>query len=223
MSYDYLQGSPIPQEREYKAWITSAIDDYFWTTRRRVQIAAVSPNTEKIWPADEELFVAGKLVGIQFKRPRMRRSGKDAPDAPRRLHWNFQQPAGQLQLILKFPEIFYCLPTFTNRRYRRVALHHCIFWRPDALHNQAWYDNPDPRVKTPYVELADKCRWGYFIEQIIQCPIGVYRTSRAHRAFLRKLRHELAKAAESDQRKRKKGDDWRVIVLFIETLQNTTE
>lgn len=134
----------------------------------RFAIWAVSPNIEAVWPADEQLNVARKVVGLQFKQAKM------APGAigPSRLKWSLHQPPGQFALVQGAPEVFYCLPTFINRDARSEALHHCLFWRlgEDVNHN-AWYDNPAAR--TPYRRLRDSMRWGHFLESLLDCSVGV--------------------------------------------------
>lgn len=157
-----------PLEREYEAWIVAGIERYFMTLGVKFAIWAVSPNIEAVWPADEQLNVARKVVGLQFKQAKM------APGAigPNRLKWSLNQPPGQFALVQGAPEVFYCLPTFINREARSEALHHCLFWRPgrDANHN-AWYDNP--AAHTPYRRIRDSMRWGHFLESLIDCSIGV--------------------------------------------------
>ena len=65
------------------------------------------------------------------------------------------------------------MPTFINRDFKRQALNHCLFWRPnpkDPRDLNAWYDNPNAR--TPHKSIGDSPRWGFFIEKIIGCKIG---------------------------------------------------
>ncbi len=177
MTADFIDASGrIPLEREYEAWIANAIERYFLMTRHRVSLFAVSPADEVSWPADEALATAGKVVGFQFKSPKLSLSRGASGSAPDALHWGLHQPPGQFELLIAFPEIFYCLPTFTNRRYRHVALHHCLFWRPPNKNKMAWYDNQSPRVRTRNKKLSNEMRWGYFVEQMLYCDIGTKMT-----------------------------------------------
>ena len=158
-----------PLEREFESWIVTGIEDYFESLGIAYSVFAVSPGSEKIWPADERLLVNSKVFGLQFKQAKL--SGSSLP-APAQLQWSFHQPSGQFAQVIASPEIFYCLPTFINRDYRKQALHHCLFWRPDPAKNDmnAWYNNP--RSRTPYAALETAPRWGLFVEQVFNCVIG---------------------------------------------------
>ncbi len=158
-----------PLEREYEAWIVAGIERHFRAIGIPLSIWAIGPGEEVVWPADEKLYVDSKIVGLQFKQAKLAK-GAASPDA---LHWSLHQPPAQFQRVLSNSEIFYCLPTFINRRVRDEALHHCLFWRPDATKPQdknVWYANT--RARTPYNEVAHGMRWGLFSEQLFQCPIG---------------------------------------------------
>jgi hypothetical protein len=89
------------------------------------------------------------------------------------LKWDLHSTNNQMVLVTRNPEIYYCLPTFTNRNWKYNSLHHCVFWKPIRKNNNenAWYDNLN--AKTPNRKLSDKMRWGYFIEKILNCKIGV--------------------------------------------------
>jgi hypothetical protein len=191
MPYDLLDiPGPLgnPQEREFEGWITNAIDQYFLLTKRRAHLFALSQQWEKVWPTDTAMYVDGKVIGLQFKRPSV--SGA-APWGPCDLHWKFSRPAGQLALLMKFPEIYYCLPTFRNRRYRHGAIQHCVFWRPDEGLNEtkkAWYYHSDHCRDDERAGLADAMRWGRFIERIFICEIGVTKTASELEEFLEEIR-----------------------------------
>lgn len=158
-----------PQEREFEAWIIHCIEEYFEQLgTARYAVWAVSPNDEAYWPADEALAVGCKLVGLQFKQAKL----ENGPLLFDRLKWTLHQPPGQFGLIQGRPEIYYCFPTFINRKFRRRALDHCIFWRPgSAVNFNVWYDNP--RARTPYRSACESMRWGRFIERILSCEIGI--------------------------------------------------
>jgi|TARA_R100001440_G_scaffold32079_2_gene50609 hypothetical protein len=161
-----------PLEREYEAWIVQGIEDYFLSLGKKVAVWAVSPSDEVIWPADEHLVVGKKLIGLQLKKVEYKDNGNYPKDFGR-LNWKFHNPPGQFDLVVKFPEIFYCLPTFVNRDLRRQAIHHCLFWRPKPTDNRdlnAWYDNASAR--TPYKSIGQAPRWGLFIEQVMGCKVG---------------------------------------------------
>lgn len=161
-----------PLEREYEAWIVDGIERYFRAIAVPHAIWAVSPAEEASWPDDERLLVANKVIGIQFKRPKL------AGAVPNfdRLNWPLNGPPGQFNLIFRRPEIYYCLPTFVNRNLRSEALNHCLFWRPDAIRDtNVWYENPAAR--TPYCAIKGAARWGLFVEQLLSCKIGVLNSS----------------------------------------------
>jgi hypothetical protein len=162
-----------PQEREYEAWIVQEIEEYFERLGAAAYaIWAVSPHDEAHWPVDEALAMGCKLVGLQFKQAKL---ADDNPEFDR-LKWTLHQPPGQFALVQKNPEIFYCLPTFINRRFRKRALDHCLFWRPDTQNDlNVWYDNP--AAGTPYKKVCNSMRWGRFIEAVLSCQIGIRVTS----------------------------------------------
>lgn len=161
-----------PLEREYEAWIISGIENYFSSLGIKVAIWAVSPSEEVYWPADEKILIGGKLIGLQLKKVEYKNRGNPIKDYGK-LTWQFHSPPGQFELVIKHPEIFYCLPTFVNRRYKEQALSHCLFWRPQVrgkYEKNAWYNHPN--AKTIHNAIGDAARWGYFIEQAINCDIG---------------------------------------------------
>ena len=105
----------IPQEREFEAWIVQGIEEYLNAAKMPYAVWAVSPKDEKYWPGDEALTVDCKLVGLQFKQAKIR-----APFTFDRLHWSLHDPV-QFARVQANDEIFYCLPTFINREFRKVA------------------------------------------------------------------------------------------------------
>ena len=164
-----------PLEREYEAWIMQGIEDYFASFGQKVAVWAVSPNEEVCWPADQKMIIGKKLIGLQLKKVDLKINSGDELKFGR-LNWRFHSPAGQYELVDKFPEIFYCLPTFINRDLKKHALHHCLFWRPSIeVDKNAWYDNKN--APTPYRSIANAARWGYFLEKIIDCTVGKKVTS----------------------------------------------
>lgn len=158
-----------PLEREYEAWIVAGIERHFSAIGVALSIWAIGPKQEVVWPADEKLWVNSKVVGLQFKQAKIA-NGKSSPDA---LHWSLHQPSPQFQRVLDNKEIYYCLPTFINRKVRGEALHHCLFWRPDGSKlkdKNVWYSNP--RARTTYNKVSDCMRWGLFSERLFECSIG---------------------------------------------------
>lgn len=213
MALDYLaKHISYPLEREYEAWIMQQIDDYFAAFGIAVDLFAVSPADEETWPADEVVGYQGKIVGLQFKKPRL------APSPPvdfSRLHWDFAQPPHQLARVISHPEIFYCLPTFMNRRLRGKALTHCLFWRPtDASDHRAWYENNSPKVKTQHWKISDAARWGFFVEQFISCKIGRRLKGQRFSDYMRSL--EL----EQGERSPNAGERTTLHVLLLRTESN---
>jgi hypothetical protein len=219
MAVDFIDPiNRVPLEREYEAWITDAIDRYFLVTRRKVSIFAISPSEEILWPADEVLAAEGKVVGLQFKAPKLSNSSSLAAIDPARMYWSLHSPAHQFELIQRHDEIFYCLPTFTNRRYRHVALQHCLFWRPNDDSKMAWYDNPSPRVRTANTKLAVESRWGYFVEQLLYCNVGRRCTVNNFRKYVDELAVEMKSEVEERPVRRTKGrtSNFKQFILFIE-------
>ena len=160
-----------PLEREYEAWIIHGIEQYYQSIGKRISVWAVSPMDEVNWPADETLIIGKKLIGLQMKKVTYKCDGS-TPRKFGRLNWTFHSPSRQYDLVLKFPEIFYCLPTFINRTLKDQALSHCLFWRPDETKRDknAWYDNPG--APTPYNSIGTADRWGKFIESVTECTVG---------------------------------------------------
>ncbi len=205
---DYLEKHiSYPLEREYEAWIITQIENYLKKISIDFDMFAVSPADEKTWPADEAIDLEGRIIGLQFKRPALVKrpalaAGHSANDFSR-LFWNFSKPKGQLHVVVQHPEIFYCLPTFTNRDIRDEALRHCLFWRPnDSSNSRAWYNNPNPKVKTKYFEIGDATRWGYFAEQFVSCKIGLLWDHDSFRSYMLKIKGILTQALEGQKSKR---------------------
>lgn len=164
-----------PIEREYEGWLVRGIEKYFQELGIFAVVWAVSPIIESTWPADEHFLTSGKIIGLQMKKASLCIRQNRNPDFSD-LHWNLYDPKGQFELIQKKNEIYYCLPTFINRKWRDKALEHCIFWRPTtAINYNTWYDNP--RAKdNPYSKISvhpNALRWGYFYEKVMACDIGV--------------------------------------------------
>lgn len=149
----------IPFEREYEAWIVDGIERYFQKFRRQVDIWAVSPRDEKIWPADEELSIDRKIIGLQMKRT-LSSNPASIPQNMQDLHWKFNNPPNQHALISKREEIYYCLPTFLNRDCKYHSLDHCVFWRPETYkaYSQGWYGKQ--KKSRAYEDLGAEMRWG---------------------------------------------------------------
>lgn len=154
----------LPLEREHEAWAIRGIEDYASASGLQVQAYAVSPADEIDWPADEALTFRSKFFGLQFKRLYLHGGT---------VRWEIKPASLQFQRICSNSEIFYALPTFTNRALRRNALEHCLFWRPcpcccdpsTALTlNGTWQERDD----------LDRCgcmtpmRWGDF-ESLYRC------------------------------------------------------
>jgi hypothetical protein len=162
-----------PLEREYEAWTIRGIEDYFSKLGRRIDVFALGPREERTWPADQCFKYNGKIIGLQFKRARLAPGPLDYS----RLYWSFSNPPYQLGLVSNFDEIYYCLPTFINRLWRRDALDHCLFWRPGSKSNPStcWYDNPNASSNRERKHLnrdPAAFRWGALIERIEACIVG---------------------------------------------------
>jgi hypothetical protein len=160
-----------PLEREFESWIIEAIERYGKNIGRPPQVWAVSPSFEVVWPADEVVVIDGKVLGLQFKQAKMAPGLEDFS----RLKWSLASPPQQYLNVQNSPEVYYCLPTFINRIFKREALHHCLFWRPPAAvaDTQVWYDNPV--ATTAHNSLASDptaMRWGRLLEQIQACIVG---------------------------------------------------
>lgn len=162
-----------PIEREYESWIIEEIEGYLDTVGIPNQIIALSPHDEKWIPVDELAAFEGKVIGLQFKRPKLAPTRLPTPPKFSRLYWDLSNPPGQLKQLLQFPEVYYCLPTFINRNYKHAALEHCLFWRPsDEKRKMTWYENPRAQKGKSHPVLKTAMRWGLFIEGIVACDIG---------------------------------------------------
>lgn len=162
----------IPIEREFEGWIVQEIEQYFIDIGLKCILFANSPMNETHYPSDELLLFESKLIGLQFKAPHLRKKIKNSPLD---LSWNLSQSNGnQFNTIKKLNEIYYCLPTFTNREIKSKSLNHCIFWRPNQIQKAAttyWYDNPKVKNNNGKVN-SEGARWGEFTETIFSCTIG---------------------------------------------------
>lgn len=159
----------FPLEREFEAWIVEAIEMSLTTLGINHALFAVSPTIESTWPADEAVGFFGKFIGLQIKRPSTEQL---KPNDFSRLRWYLSQPSGQSLLVQKFLEIYYCLPTFVNRRGKARALDHALFWRPpNPPPFSVWYDNSHGRVQVGHAG-RDAMRWGELLETVLRCQAG---------------------------------------------------
>ena len=158
-----------PFEREYEGWLAREIEDYYAVLGHSIHVIVVSPRFEAKWPADLSFDFDGKLIGLQLKRPYMfNKQNKSFSQ----LYWKFDDPINQLKRVQDNSEIYYCLPTFINREYRRVSLHHCLFWRPQKSMKpkRGWYRNIPAKVKNKntadnIINLHNRTQWGLFFER----------------------------------------------------------
>jgi len=159
----------IPLEREYEGWIISNIENYFETLGISYEIRALSPNEENNYPADELLQFpeSFKVFGLQMKRPSLNAKNKSLKQWTD-LKWKLSNPPHQYQKILDNNCIYYCLPAFTNRAFRKQSLSHCYFWRPHKT---------TPKSHTFYLkgknDISDSMKWRTFINEVFKCKIGV--------------------------------------------------
>jgi len=224
----------IPLEREYEGWIVHRIEKYFHHIGRKALVWAVSPTDEATWPADEALIVGGKLFGLQFKQPKLGPYPPGASPDYSRLKWLLNSPPGQAALVQANPEIFYCLPTFTNRQFRREALHHSLFWRPAAggfanpVDLNVWYENMGNNIQTQNNNIVrdPTCfRWGEFIERILDCklPDGFDRNAPAN-IVLQRIRQSYAEfmnlRPREPDRQADEGGTESVLYLFYVPARN---
>lgn len=151
--------------------------DYLEAAGADARIWSVSPQDEHTWPADESVLLEGKIIGLQFKRPYMAAlaPGQTVPHY-RQLHWPLNRDPSQFNMVKAADEIFYCLPTFVNRLWRKRSLHHCLFWRPTRRMGprDVWYDIRH-RTNRWYGSIDrhyNSYRWGAFFERIQQCDFG---------------------------------------------------
>ncbi|SHG71043.1 hypothetical protein SAMN05443144_1493 [Fodinibius roseus] len=165
----------VPIEREYERWIINGIENYFESLNVQYQNFAISPDLEKKYPADEFFFHHSfKLFGLQFKKAIKAKNKKEQTGINcDRLKWELHNPSGQFNLIKNKSELFYCLPTFINRNYKKEALNHALFWRPDKSNTDmaTWYDNSGARTSNKH--LKNEMRWGLFAEKLMCCDIGI--------------------------------------------------
>lgn len=163
-----------PIEREYEGWLVRAIEKYFQDLGIFAVMWAVSPTFESSWPADEHLYTSGKIIGLQIKKATL--SNRKNPNYDfTDLKWNLHDPRRQFELIQKRSEIYYCLPTFINRKWKDKALEHCIFWRPEKhIEYYPWYNNPRAKnnLYSSISNHPNTLRWGHFYEKVIACEIG---------------------------------------------------
>lgn len=192
-----------PIEREYEAWIVASIEAYFKSLEIPFAIWAVSPDDETIWPADEQLTLGGKIIGLQFKKANMA-AGQVSFG---RLNWTLHSPSPQFNLVKNNKDVYYCLPTFINRDVRAQALHHCLFWRPRTKVNKnVWYKNP--RSPSPYKEERESMRWGLFIETVLSCKIGTKISNRkSGNLYLKKFYSDLKNRIKEYENLPKNTDD----------------
>lgn len=169
----------IPIEREFESWIIEGIENYFEQIGKRISCFAISPALEKVIPSDDFFEFEGKLIGLQMKRPKIVKRTAGIVDYSN-LCWDLNDSSNSAltsqydKIRDVFPEIYYCLPIFINRTFKKIALHHCLFWRPQKndTDKKLWYDNENQKVKTKHKKIKTAKRWGLFIEEIMACNIG---------------------------------------------------
>lgn len=159
-----------PLEREFEGWIINQIELDLDSKGVSYAIFAVPPDLEANFPADELSSFQGKVVGLQLKRPYLASNISDYS----RLYWKFNSPEHQYLDIKNFNEIYYCLPTFINRDYRRKSLERCLFWRPAKSDYcfTGWYDNPRASGGQKKLNTAGM-KWSDFYGKIKSCEIGI--------------------------------------------------
>lgn len=169
-----LTTNMIPLEREYEGWVMREIEMYFNRLGIMNFTFGISPHIEKDWPADEALVFSNngeyKLIGFQFKRPKLTSGLKDLYKG---LKWSVSDK-NQFDYIKKNKDMVYALPTFTNRNFRYSSLDHCIFWKPKRTQvpTDHFYKKSKSTSKNGYVN-ADGLRWGEFVERMFDCSLGV--------------------------------------------------
>lgn len=164
-----------PLEREFEAWVIAGIERYFDAVRWPARMWAVSPKKEGKYPADERLRFPGKLVGLQFKRPDLPGLQKGRPNLDySTLRWDLSKPPGQFALVKAHREIYYVLPTFINRDWRKAALDHCVLWRPKQprTRRSVSYGKGKRGGAVKIDKDEDSLRWGAFVERIASCQAG---------------------------------------------------
>jgi hypothetical protein len=194
----------FPLEREFEGWITWKMLDYFEGANQSVQLCTVSQNDEADWPSDELLWYGGKIIGLQFKRPDLAPLLNNQQFSQyNRLRWLLGADPDQFNLIKRCPEIFYCLPTFVNRNWRKDSLEHCIFWRPTRQMKPTvvWYENGQVLTWNGRIDRhRNTFRWGGLIERIQNCEFG-YKVEEGETAgqYLDALRGLISDVGVTDQ------------------------
>lgn len=190
---------------------------YFEALGQTAHVWAVDPVTEGTWPADEHAWIGGKIIGFQLKRPELGPppQGHLRPEFSR-LFWDCGNRA-KFEFIRDQDErvIWYVLPTFTNRRLRKAALHHCIFWTPKPKEEPGtrWYTTPTvqrrgrPRQDHPTIERHPiSYRWGNFLEMVQQCSFGhVVEEGEQAGGYISEIKEQLKNAGYFAERKGEKA------------------
>lgn len=206
-------GSDRPLEREYEGWISWLIEDYLTSLGYEVDVYSVSPADEKTFPADEVISGRDIAFALQFKRPQFF-------PASGAIKWPLYLDQHSL-IKEKYPNIFYALPTFANRKAKALALSHFLIFHPSwkyPLDNSYWWQkngelliiqkhsiahfrDEDGRVRSKR-ERAYALRWGAFIEhlqlgKIANSPSSLVHALKAARRAAGKQSSELPEEEES--------------------------
>lgn len=160
-----LNSNIIPLEREFEGWIISNIERYFETRGIKYYIRALMQEEEKEIGADEFLYFSDsfKIFGLQFKRPYINKN-KTSWES---LYWNLNNPPNQFLKVVTTPNLYYCLPAFTNRDFRKEALSHCYFWKPNENQKKGNF-----YFKKEKNSIENSINWEKFIEEVFQDKIG---------------------------------------------------
>lgn len=175
-NFVFLVQDPKAKSDTHTTVTLANMEDSLGHMRIAYAVWAVSPAIESTWPADEALLSAGKLVGFQFKRPGVKK-GAAPPYNYSDVHWSLRSPPGQMHKVIKFPEIYYALPVFLNRNFRRSALQGCAFWRPNPGHTvrTVWFDNP--KATCSIGSCGTVYSWCAFLAGLLRCTVGTKVTS----------------------------------------------
>lgn len=105
MSYHLKTKFFTPLSREYEAWLTQGIENYFKNLNIDIDVFAFSQHQEANLPTDELFHYRGKMFGLQVKRVKHENGA---------LSWIFSDTQHNIISLAGVP-IYYALPTFVNK------------------------------------------------------------------------------------------------------------
>jgi len=150
-------------ERQTEYWTSRQIEDFFLDRGFEIVTLPISPNVEKLIPADFIFSATSfiKIFGLQYKA--LYRNGED--------HWHLN--SAQHDQLQKYPWVYYCLSEMKDASFYRSALHYCRFIDPTFTFQPLLYLTGKQRM-------SGYRKWASFYNSLAACERGARVTDKNH-------------------------------------------